>query len=261
MTPSIARIFVLLASENDFALVIRRGPVNRVAALTWDRTRDTFKLGQWLKGRILEETCDLSPDGRHFLYQAKKYEPKVGYAAFYSVMSRAPYLTALHYWAPKHRVFGGAFFDNTRFWLSTFPIEARTLPHFAREKGVFELVETIAEYDVATYRRQRDGWVLQPDDYQRRNLWHKTLGEWTLARSMYNYNWRYNYPNLYELKHGTNEVISSDQWTWADFDIPRKRLCFARDGQLWALDLKVGAKETLLHDFNAMEFEPRVAPY
>ncbi len=260
MTPSIPQLFVLLASENDSALVLRRGPAKSVAVLAWDRSRDTFTLGQWLKGRIDENSCDLSPNGRHFLYQAKKYEPKVGYAVFYSVMSRAPYLKALHFWAHTKHVAGGAFFDNARFWLSTYPLlEIRTLPQFAREKELPELESTIPQRDIATYRRQRDGWVLQPDDYQRRNLWHKTHGEYTLSLSIHNR--RDKQPDLYELKRGAAEIISSTEWTWADLDMPRRRLCFARAGQLWALDLKEGATQTLLHDFNDMEFEPRVAPY
>ncbi|RYX83746.1 hypothetical protein EON83_13305 [bacterium] len=259
MTPPVTKLHVLFASENDSALVLRRGPVNQVAVLSWNRARDTFTLGQWLKGRIDENCCDLSPDGKHFLYQAKKYEPEAGYAVFYTVMSRAPYLKAIHFWSYKKRVFGGAFFDNNRFWMSSFPPEIRTFPQFAREKELPELEAVVAQYDIVAYRLRRDGWVLQPDDYQRRNLWHKTFGDYTLGLSIYRQ--RDKLPNSYELRRGDVEVISGDKWTWADFDSQRKRLCFARDGQLWALVLKTGAKETLIHDFNGMEFEARVAPY
>ena len=57
------------------------------------------------------------------------------------------------------------------------------------------------------------------------------------------------------------KLLFRGEWTWADFDPPRNRLCFARDGGLYSLDLKPDAKATLLHDFSAMQFEPRVAPY
>src|SRR2546426_11287690 len=64
------RIHVLLAREAPLGLVIRRGPSKSVCTLLWDQERDTFKLGQWMRGRIYERRCDLSPDGQHFIYFA-----------------------------------------------------------------------------------------------------------------------------------------------------------------------------------------------
>lgn len=266
MTPSIARLHVLLASENDFALVIRRGPTKQVCTLGWNRANDEFTLGQWLKGRIFVENCDLSPDGRHFVYRASKYDPsfKLNHAGvyFYCVVSRAPFLKALHFWAPKKDTWGGGFFNNERFWILTNSPspEVRSLPHFSRIENAPELATLPAWKDILRWRRERQGWKLQPDDYQRRELWHKTLGDWMLAYSIENPKNRLS--DIYELRHNTTgEVVSRGEWTWADLDAPRKRLCFARDGQLWALDLRTGAAEKLLHDFNAMQFEPIAAPY
>ena len=51
-------------------MVIRRGPSKSVATLLWDRKRNTFHMGQWLKGRIYERRCDLSPDGKYLIYFA-----------------------------------------------------------------------------------------------------------------------------------------------------------------------------------------------
>lgn len=48
-------------------MVIRRGPSKSVATLLWDRKRNTFHMGQWLKGRIYERRCDLSPDGKYLI--------------------------------------------------------------------------------------------------------------------------------------------------------------------------------------------------
>lgn len=262
MTTSPARLHVLLASENDSALVIRRGPTKQVCTLGWNRANDSFELGQWLKGRIFTESCDLSPDGRHFVYCASKYDPtfKLNREGVYSVVSRAPFLKALHFWAPRKHTYGGGFFDNERFWILTnYPLgEIRSLPHFSRIEHAPELGTLPGWHDLARWRRERQGWQLQPDDYQRRKLWHKTLGEWTLAYSIENPKNRL--PDSYELFHDSQSVVKG-KWNWADFDATRKRLCLARDGQLWALDLKLGAQQKLLHDFNAMTFEPIVAPY
>lgn len=263
MTPSIARLHVLLASENDFALVIRRGPTKHVCTLGWNRANDQFELGQWLKGRI--GNCDLSPDGRHFIYGASKYDPSLNpnYESVYSVVSRAPFLKALHFWSPKKWTYGGGFFDNERVWVLTnnsVP-EVRRLPDFARIENAPELATLPSTWSgIDRWRRERQGGKLLPKDYQRRKIWHKTLGEWTLVYSMETSKNRL--PETYELRYNaTDEVVASGQWQWADFDVPRKRLCFARDGQLWALDLKSGATQKIIHDFNSMAFEPIVAPY
>jgi hypothetical protein len=42
----------------------------------WDRQRDTLKLGQWMRGRIYERRCDLSPKGAHLLYFAMNGQPQ-----------------------------------------------------------------------------------------------------------------------------------------------------------------------------------------
>lgn len=260
MTTFPARLHVLLASENDSALVIRRGPSKQVCTLGWNRADDTFALGQWLKGTIYPPSCDLSPDGRHFLYNASKYGRHPDEIGSYTVLSRAPFLKKLHLWGTC--VGGGVFLDNTcfRIYSATEPTTFR-LPDFAP-------VETQTPSDkrgfvaegVRSFRLQRDGWISPPDYDGRRALWHKTLGEWTLA--FFIYHWGKHKHDFYELRHdASDQVVASGEWNWADFDAPRQRLCLARDGQLWALDLKLGAQQTLIHDFNAMTFEPIEAPY
>ena len=59
-----ARVHPILARKANTAVIIRRGPSKSVCTMLWDRTRDEFKLGQWLRGRIYERRCDLSPDGK-----------------------------------------------------------------------------------------------------------------------------------------------------------------------------------------------------
>lgn len=54
-----ARLHVLLAQGGSRAVVLRRGPSKDVCLIAWDRGRDTFEEGQWLRGRIYERRCDL----------------------------------------------------------------------------------------------------------------------------------------------------------------------------------------------------------
>jgi hypothetical protein len=58
-----ARLHVLLARDSDNAVIIRRGPSRKTCVIGWERKSDTFRVGQWLHGRIYERRCDLSPDG------------------------------------------------------------------------------------------------------------------------------------------------------------------------------------------------------
>src|SRR5258708_4374435 len=71
MKPVYARLHVLLAREADVGLVIRHGTAKSVCTLLWDRKKDKFMLGQWMRGRIDIETCDFSPDGKHSLCGAE----------------------------------------------------------------------------------------------------------------------------------------------------------------------------------------------
>jgi hypothetical protein len=65
-----ARLHVFLARKAKVGLVIRRGPSKSVCTVLWNRERDKFELGQWLRGRIYERRSDLSPDGKYFIYFA-----------------------------------------------------------------------------------------------------------------------------------------------------------------------------------------------
>lgn len=70
ISPTPARLHVLLARDAPLGLILRRGPSRQVCTIGWNRTDDTFLLGQWIKGQIYQHRSDLSPDGRHFLYLA-----------------------------------------------------------------------------------------------------------------------------------------------------------------------------------------------
>lgn len=114
-----ARIHVLLASHAPLGLVIRRGPSKHVATILWNRRGDNFQLGQWLKGRIYERRCDLSPDGKHFIYFAmngKWYSEAKG---SWTAISRAPYLKALAIFPKDDCWHGGGLWTNKNdYWIN-----------------------------------------------------------------------------------------------------------------------------------------------
>ena len=68
-----AKLHAILPRKGNKAVVFRRGPSSCVAVIGWDLAKDTFTIGQWLRGRIYHFRCDLSPDGEYLLYFAAKY--------------------------------------------------------------------------------------------------------------------------------------------------------------------------------------------
>jgi len=94
---SSTRLYVIVARDAPLGVIFRRGPSKQVLLMKLNMEDDTFEIGQWLKARIYERRCDLSPDGEFLLYFAanwrKPYES-------WSAISRPPYLSALAMW-PK----------------------------------------------------------------------------------------------------------------------------------------------------------------
>lgn len=271
-----ARLHVLLARNAPSGLVIRRGPSRQVALIGWDRDQDTFALGQWLRGRIYERRCDLSPDGRHFIYFAMNGRWNSSVKGSWTAISRAPYLKAVTLYAKGDCWNGGGLFKtNERYWLNDglFP---HTLQwqgdglHRAAEKAESRRLGECT--DVYYQRLARDGWTAgeaAPDGSGGVVLpFHRIVSErWllrkyahaTLARRV----GRGCYFDTHELVDRRNDqVLSRDDWEWADVD--RGRLVWAAQGVLGTTsigrDERLGA-DRVLHDFNAMTFENRIAPY
>lgn len=105
------RLYFIVAREAPFAVVFRRGPTRQVELLAWDLQTDRITAGQWLKGRIYERRCDLSPRGDLLLYFAAKYETRM---RTWTAISRPPFLTALALWPKGDAWGGGGLFDTAR---------------------------------------------------------------------------------------------------------------------------------------------------
>lgn len=269
-------LHILLARDAPLGLVIRRGPSKRVCALAWDRETDRFVPGQWLNGRIYERRCDLSPDGKYFIYLAADYsgrKRKVGKS--WTAISRAPFLKALALFENMGTWNGGGLFTSNRtYWwnagharqahLETTKLSRDTT---AYPSGLLENNEDLGVY----YRRlERDGWAWsgpRPSHWAGPQVFEKALpGGWTL-RKLANIedSLRENrscYWDKHELVHPEErKTLESPNWAWADWD--RHRLVWTTEGQLWAalLTREGLADQTMLHDFSQMLFEKIQAPY
>ena len=93
---------------------MRRGPTDHVQLVAWDTDTDEFTAGQWFKGRIHEDRCDLSPDGRYFVYFAAKHRwvHVEDVKETWTAISRPPYFTALAIWFFGGTWHGGGVFES-----------------------------------------------------------------------------------------------------------------------------------------------------
>lgn len=250
-----ARLHILLARDAPVGLVIRHGTAKSVCTLLWDRKQDEFVLGQWMRGRIDTETCDLSPDGSHFLYSAKKYSlfkslkyvDTAGRVAW-TVVSRTPYLKAVAYYPGR---WGGGWFLNCHEYgvLGGSPD-----PEDRESPEVRQVVADRPEPSLYAARLARGGWRIEDlrARFANRIEFIRAAGTgWELHHVM---------SEGYRLSRGEVE-LDTKSWEWADVD--GKRLVWAEQGCLWAGMLRPdGLKQTrLLHNFNGMTFERRAAPY
>lgn len=285
MTPPAfpARLHGLLARDRPVGIVVRRGPSKRAAVYLWDRATDTITLGQWLKGRIYERRCDISPDGRHWIYFAMNGKWEEEAKGAWTAVARAGWLKALAFY-PKGDCWegGGLFTDDDRYWVND--------RHFALDPAAYEArrprrdpkATFPREYgaecpSVYFHRLQRDGWTRLASKTRLRDFLPAALTFWRDDTTIFTK------PlpgggTLVKRAHATIEpppgagcywdehaVLAPDgtiaehpDWEWAEVD--RDRLVWTEEGRLWAAAAPFD-HPILLRDFNQDTFEPIAAPY
>jgi hypothetical protein len=113
-------MFVHLARQAHVGVILRRGPTKWWRVTLWDTGSDNFEGGQWFHGHIYPERCDVSPDGKLFLYFAGKFRHR-DVARTWTAVSRPPYLTALALWPIGGTLGGrGVFVDDLTALVDTF---------------------------------------------------------------------------------------------------------------------------------------------
>jgi hypothetical protein len=274
-----ARVHPILARKANTAVIIRRGPSKSVCTMLWDRRNDTFKLGQWLRGRIYERRCDLSPDGKHFIYFAMNGKWSSPVKGSWTAISRTPYLKALALWPWGDGWNGGGLFlTDSRFWRNAgyHADEPDTVGRLRKElveEPGYPFEDGYGGECPGVYylRLKRDGWTLlrreSPSSEASVTVFEKPLPKgWVLEKSAHasidhpvGSGCYYDTHRLLHPESGT--ILDHPESEWAELD--RKRLVWVSKGVLYAA--KVHGKGLgdvkALHDFNDMEFEAIPAPY
>jgi hypothetical protein len=239
-------------------------------------------MGQWLKARIYEHRCDLSPSGQKLIYFAASYR---GPYRTWTAVSRPPYLTALALWPKGDAWGGGGLFKNERtISLNHRTSERKLLDGMQLPRTI--TVEPLAPYPghgeddpIWSIRLRRDGWELIQKGKAKENkvgskvwfeftenvIWAKTRGYWSIVMRILGIKeqdgpW---YVVDHEIADSAgNVVLSLGRSDWADWSMSNEVL-FAREGRLFRIPPfrkdHPGEPEELI-DFRNLRFEPVEAP-
>ena len=298
MAASSTRLFVLIARQAPKAVVFRRGPSKQVACIGWDLRRDRFELGQWLKGRIYERRCDLSPSGELLAYFAANWKPGI---MTWTAVSRAPYLKAIMLWPKGDTWGGGGLFEGERQLALNHGEQQFVLAPGEKLLRGFRVVPLGSfsgrgeDGPIDAQRRMRDGWsmarapswkayvsngpVAFPVEAGEEQVLVKPqplaakaarkprapvlLQELLLGVGERDGTW---YMTEHRLaRSDRDETASLGRTDWADWD-HQGDLLFARTGRLFRLaakdarDLQLDRARELI-DLRPMRFEAKRAPY
>lgn len=282
-----ARIFVVLARDAATGVIFRRGPSRQVQLIKWDTSRDRFEYGQWLKGRIYERRCDLSPGGDKLIYLAAKWKKPI---ESWTAVSRPPFLTALALWPNLGAWGGGGLFEyeNTVLLNHRFDMDKGELAKgFSLPKNIH--VKPLGKFSghgeddpIYEQRLLRDGWVLTEEGKSVQHPYDPYSKIWitfdpprtyrrvkkglALLMRIKGYK-EWNGPNYvveYNLEtQDGNPLCLVGRLDWADWD-KNGDLLFAKGGKLFRTKQRNCPdplnKAVELADFNNLRFEEMTTP-
>ena len=143
---------VIRARAAPIAVVLRQGPTKQVRMIRWRLDTDDFERGQWLAGRVYPERCDVSPDGRFFVYFAMRR----GHT--WNAISRPPHFTPLAVWEEPGTWGGGG------VWVSKTELHLRANPALMPLDPKYTLPSWL-QLGWHTTAFERDGWApLDPSE-------------------------------------------------------------------------------------------------
>lgn len=257
-----------MASKAPAAVINRRGPSKTVCTIGWDRRKDKFTVGQWMRGRIYERRSDLSPDGKYMIYFAMNGRWHTAAKGSWTAISKAPYLKAVTLF-PKGDCWngGGLFTGRGRYWLNDgYGHAGMSDSHEVVRDEEFRPEGGIGGECLGVYfpRLLRDGWKAL-GLHDQAHVFEKPFARGWSLRKFAGYGGgegKACYSDQHQLVHHRRDiVIPFATWEWAEVD--GSRLVWADAGALYSGKASASGlcEAKSLADFNGLTFEPLAAPY
>jgi hypothetical protein len=158
------RLTVFLAREAPVGVILRRGPSRWTNLIRWDTETDAFESGDWIRGRVYEDRCDLSPDGRLFVYFAANWSTaarEMRGSGAWTGICEPPSFKALVRWPADDTWGGGGVFLSDREIRIGYAYEKIEQPKGLRRP--LKVVPAIKGQAWRGWREQREGDPLGPD--------------------------------------------------------------------------------------------------
>lgn len=221
-TVSVPRLYVVWRRESPHAVVLRQGPSKVFCSIGWQLAKDKFTVGQWVKHKLYPERCDISRDGKSWIYFALNGDWSGETKGAWTGLAKVPYMKCVKMWPLGNTWGGGGMLDDNDERVGATRVD----------------------------RVKRDGWVRTRD-----GLMKPCFPGWRMRKTL-----KGTFREEHELLHDDGRIEDHEDWEWADWDEPRQRIVFASGGALYALpSMKHNPK--LLFDANGMTFEAIAAPY
>ena len=246
-----------------------------MCSILWDRSTDTFTLGQWMRGRIYERRADLSPDGKYMIYFARGGRINSPTKGSWTAISRAPWLKAIVLHGKGDCWLGGGLFTKPhRYWLNG------SCMHFPLEKSAEMTEDTTFVPEgghggecLSIYypRLLRDGWTfagkLSEVLFDSCDIFEKPLANgWVLRKLAHAQigapQGKSSYWDEHEIENTRLGMrLEKPDWEWADRD--GESVLWAEKGCIFraaALPDSLGSTK-MLFDAKPLQFTAISAPY
>lgn len=144
-------LHLFFTRKGKAGVILYRAAAELYRLIGWDVARGRFTPGQWLRRRVYEDACALSPDGRHFVYGAQDR------GGAFMAISHPPFFSAIAHFAdvPIREV--GGFFRDSR---------TVSLCHLARGGGPRDLecgLRLDPDPEPWAHRRSPGDWMRMPE--------------------------------------------------------------------------------------------------
>jgi hypothetical protein len=254
-----ARIFALIPEASNDAVIIRRGPAEKVGVFQWNIKTDRIEEYQWLLGRIYEYFSDISPDGNCLIYSAIKK----GWG--YTVISHSPWLKAISFWRNVGGYGGGIFVDNKHYML--YDGSDSYGEFISSELSRIQRDHELLNYGVYHARLLKRDWQVKSYDehgitffkrIDKKTILEKLWKKWPFGA---NKKGKGSFWEYHRLIRGTTS-LDKDKWEWCE--LLNGDIVWVEEGCLYRSkniqdDLTIDSQ--LVYDFNQMAFKEKVAPY